>query len=183
MAQLYSGKGDDGSTGLLGGGRVSKANLMIEAIGSLDEVNAFLGNVRNKIHEKNIQSLLEEIQRDLYTIMADLANSEEIKIKTKGVDISRVHFLEKQLEEIGGQTEMPKGFILPGETSEAVAIGICRTVTRRAERQVVRLSDQQGVKNPQILSYLNRLSSLLYLLEVKYSQKQNSKKFKYAKVT
>jgi len=181
MAQLFSGKGDDGSTGLLGEERVSKADLLIEVIGSLDEVNAFLGNAKSLLSDKPLQELLEEIQRDLYHLMAELANTHEARLKVPVLDESRVSFLEQNLAEISQQTTMPAGFILPGETREAAAFGLCRVIARRAERRMVELNGQQPLKNPAILRYLNRLSSLLFLLEVVFSRKGKLKKFKYAR--
>jgi cob(I)alamin adenosyltransferase len=91
--------------------------------------------------------------------------------------------LEKKLEELGSQTEMPKGFILPGETHQAAAFDLCRSVARRAERRVVELNEQTAIGNPEILCYLNRLSSLLFLLEVKFSKKDDSQNFKYTKAS
>ncbi|MHC1741320.1 MAG: cob(I)yrinic acid a,c-diamide adenosyltransferase [Anaerolineaceae bacterium] len=181
MGKLFTGKGDDGTTGLLGEGRVSKANLLLEVIGTLDELNAFLGNVKCQIADKKYICCMEEIQRDLYLIMAELASTNGVGSDRISLDEKRVIYLEQQLEELGQTTIMPKGFILPGETKEAATFGLCRVVARRAERRFVELNLQKKVQNLEIGRYLNRLSSLLFLFEVKFSQKGNEYKFNYMK--
>ena len=181
MPILFTGKGDDGTTGYLGDGRISKADARIEAIGSVDELNSFLGNAKCLIEDKSIYSMIETVQRDLYLIMAEMANLSGSKIQNAELSEGRVSFLEKMLEEIGSQTEMPKGFILPGETQQAASFDICRSVARRAERRAVELNELSAIGNPEILRYLNRLSSLLFILEVKLSKKDDLQKFKYTK--
>jgi cob(I)alamin adenosyltransferase len=182
MTKFFTGKGDDGTTGLIGEGRVSKADLRFETIGTLDELSAFIGNAKCLIEDKKISIILEAVQRDLNLIMSELAIVKSSENAGKGLDENRVLFIEQVLDEIGSITEMPKEFILPGETHEAVAFGICRVVARRAERRIVGFTQQSGIHNPQLLRYLNRLSSLFFLLEVKYSTKNSSQKFRYAKV-
>ena len=183
MAKLYTGKGDNGTTGLIGEGRVSKADLRLEAIGSLDELNSFIGNAKCLCKDEFVYTMLETIQRDLYSIMAELANISGAEIKKAVFDEQRVMYLEKMLEDLGSGVEMPSSFILPGETQQAATFGLCRSVTRRAERRVVDLNEQTELGNPQILRYLNRLSSLFFLLEVKLSTQDGLKNFKYAKVS
>ena len=183
MAKLYTGKGDDGTTGLIGDRRVSKADLRLEVIGSLDELNSFIGNAKCSLKDEFVRMMLETIQRDLYSIMAELANISGAEIKKAVFDELRVLYLEKTLEDLGKGVEMPNGFILPGETQQAAAFGLCRSVTRRAERRVVDLNQQARLGNPQILRYLNRLSSLFFLLEVKFSMQNGLKNFNYAKVS
>jgi cob(I)alamin adenosyltransferase len=180
--KFYSGKGDDGSTGLFGEERVSKADLRLEAIGALDELTAFLGNAKVLIKEKLIKDDLESIQRDLYVIMSDLADTHRTIDNTVTLGEARIAFLEEQISIIGKMSEFPKGFILPGETKEAAALGICRAVTRRAERRIVELNTHVSNVDHVILSYMNRLSSFLFLLEVSYSKNENNPKFNYAKV-
>ena len=180
--KFYSGKGDDGSTGLIGDERISKADLRIEAIGTLDELNEFLGNAKVLLKEKNIKDFLESIQRDLYMIMSDLADIHN-SVSNKGkLDEARVAFLEEQINLFGSKADFPKGFILPGASKEAAALGICRSVTRRAERRIVDLTSETPLANPIILRYMNRLSSLFFVMEVSYSKNENSPKFNYAKV-
>lgn len=183
MAKLYTGKGDDGTTGLIGGSRFSKADLRLEAIGSLDELSSFIGNAKCTLKDEFVHAMLETIQRDLYSLMAELANISGAEITKVVFDEQRVLYLERMLEDLGGKVEMPNGFILPGETQQAAAFGLCRSVTRRAERRVVDLNGQAELGNPQLLRYLNRLSSLFFLLEVKFSLQDGSKKFNYAKVS
>ena len=181
MAKLYTGKGDDGTTGLLGPERVSKTDIRLEVIGTLDELNSFLGNAKSLTKGQSIKQIGEEIQRDLYGIMSEIADTEGNVTHGHRFEESRIVFLEKTIAEISEHTVMPKGFILPGETHEAAAWGLCRTVARRAERRVVELNELKGLHNPQLIRYLNRLSSLFFILEVKASQIGSSDKFRYAK--
>lgn len=182
MAKLYTGKGDDGTTGLFGSERVAKTDIRIEAIGALDELNAFLGNAKALIESRKVKIIIVEIQRDLYRIMTDVAVTKSAEGKFAPFPEDRVQFLETKIQEFEKDTEIPNEFILPGETREAAAFSICRTVARRAERHLVDLSAHNELKNSEVLRYINRLSSLLFLLEIKFSKKGRDSKIKYAKV-
>ena len=168
--KFFTGKGDEGRTGLIGEERLMKSDLRIEAIGSLDELNAFIGQAKAAIDQKEMKQLLESIQSDLYLIMANLADTQKMIAEKVKFSSDRVDFLEASIEKIGKNVEFPKGFILPGDTTEAALFGICRTVTRRAERRVVELNEKEKIENSILLKYLNRLSSLMYLLELNYSK-------------
>ena len=181
MVKQFTGKGDDGTTGLLNSDRLSKADAVIEAIGTLDELSSFLGNAKSLIGEGSIHQSLENIQRDLYLVMAELASTNENRLMSSPLSEARVLYLEELIDQQGKSIEMPKGFILPGETREAAVFGICRSVCRRAERRVVEVKEQGKIANPQVLRYLNRLSSMLFLFEVRFSLVGNNKKFRYAK--
>jgi cob(I)alamin adenosyltransferase len=172
--KFYTGKGDEGFTGLIGDERVLKSDLRLETIGTLDELNAFIGQAKATITHNDMIQLLESVQRDLYLIMANLADYQgKIKEKVR-FEEDRVEFLEANIERIAVNVEIPKDFILPGSTREAAILGICRTVTRRAERRVVDLNEKENLGNSVLLQYLNRLSSLMFLLEVNYSKRKQN---------
>jgi cob(I)alamin adenosyltransferase len=181
MVKLFTGKGDDGTTGLLNGGRVSKAEARMEAIGSLDELNATLATAKCQQVRPSDRQTLECIQKDLYQLMAELASQPDADSLKFQMTELQVAFLEQTLHELGEQVEMPKGFILPGATRAAAAFDLCRTVARRAERRVVALNDLGNLGNPQVLRYLNRLSSLLFLFEVSYSKMDDKQNITYTK--
>jgi cob(I)alamin adenosyltransferase len=178
--KFFTGKGDAGTTGLIGSQRVSKAELRIDAIGSLDELTEFIGNAKWQITDKDEHELLEGVQRDLYQLMAELAWQEGDKTVGR-LTPERLGYLEQQISYLGERLTFPQGFILPGAAKYASALGMCRVVTRRAERRLVELNLQQTFTNTTILSYINRLSSLFYLLEVKYSVSEQDANLPYTK--
>ncbi|MBG0786590.1 MAG: cob(I)yrinic acid a,c-diamide adenosyltransferase [Anaerolineaceae bacterium] len=166
MAPFYTGLGDSGDTGYLGEGRISKASLRIEAIGSVDEATAFLGLARSLTASKRLAEVLLEIQKHLYQLMSELAASPENAGLFDAVHPEQVTWLEATVAEIEESTEMPKGFIIPGESTASAALSVARTVVRRAERHVVALLEAGEITKPILATYLNRLSSLLFIMEV-----------------
>jgi cob(I)alamin adenosyltransferase len=181
MAKLFTGSGDNGTTGLLGNERVSKDDPRLEAIGSLDELSAFLGQAKSLAGDPPTIKVIDEVQRDLYTIMTELAVTAENTAKFKPFQKDRVDFLEKWISAWGEEIEIPHDFILPGETRISAAFSICRTQTRRAERRLVGLHEDKS-RNDQVLRYMNRLSSLLFVLEIKYSKQGKKQKLKLARI-
>ncbi len=162
---FYTRKGDDGTTGLLGEGRVAKYHARMEALGALDESSATLGLARVSVLDPLCGPLLLELQRDLYRVMAEVAASPE-NADQFHFDAGRVAWLEEQTDALSKTIEMPKEFILPGDTASGAALSLARAVVRRAERRVVELFDSEEIKNPALQKYLNRLSSLLFVLEL-----------------
>jgi cob(I)alamin adenosyltransferase len=162
---FFTGRGDDGTTGLLGKGRVSKHDARIEALGTLDESSAALGLARALVHEQRSRSVLLEAQRDLHLLMAEVASSPE-NAEQFHFEQERVQWLEDKIGELGEVVQMPGEFIVPGDTPGGGALSLARTVVRRAERRVVQLFDEKGSSNRGIQQYLNRLSSLLFVLEL-----------------
>lgn len=162
---FFTRKGDDGTTGLLDKGRVAKHDARIEAIGTLDESSAALGLARALAHEQRSGALLLEVQRDLYQLMAEVAaspgNAAEFRFEPK-----RVEWLEQQIEALSKVVQVPGEFIVPGDTPGGAALSLARTVVRRAERRLVELFDRKSITNPALQQYLNRLSSLLFVLEL-----------------
>jgi cob(I)alamin adenosyltransferase len=162
---FYTRKGDDGTTGLLGKGRIAKHHARMEAIGTLDESSASLGLARAAARDSRSQRLLLEAQRDLYLLMAEVAATRETADQFH-FDAQRVDWLEEQTDELSESVEMPKEFILPGDSAAGAALSLARAVVRRAERRVVELFDTKEITNPALQQYLNRLSSLLFVLEL-----------------
>lgn len=166
MSPIYTQKGDKGSTGLLGEGRVPKFDLRIETLGSLDEATAALGLARASANTPEIAPLIVEVQRDLYKLMAEVGATPENAGKFRSIDEARVRWLEQQTDSITARVDVPREFILPGEVPSSAAMGLARTIVRRAERRVVELFHAGGLKNQALLAYLNRLSSLCFALEL-----------------
>lgn len=162
--EWYTGAGDDGFTGVLGRERVPKYALRPEAYGTVDETSAFLGMARSHAQAPGVAAALLAIQRDLYTMMADLATLPETATRDPWLKEERLDWLEEQTELFGQGVEMPKAFIVPGDSQSSACLEICRTVARRAERYVARLSHEGELRNDVPLRYLNRLSSLLFVL-------------------
>jgi cob(I)alamin adenosyltransferase len=163
---FYTSRGDDGTTNLLGEGRVAKYHARIEAVGTLDEASAALGLARAQCLDPRSSGILLEAQRDLYKLMAEVAATPENAEKFHAIDAGRVTWLEEQTDALSKLVEMPKEFILPGDSVAGAALSLARAIIRRAERRVVELFDAEELKNPDLQRYLNRLSSLCFVLEL-----------------
>jgi len=167
--KIYTRTGDGGETGLFGGGRTPKDSPRVAAYGEVDELNAALGLAQALAPEQFADALLQSIQRDLFTIGAELATPDPDKLhkalSRSGAAIgeSDIAALEDAIDGHESRLEPLKNFILPGGTPKAAALHLGRTVCRRAERAVVALARHEHT-NPAILRYLNRLSDLLFVL-------------------
>lgn len=170
MSPFYTRAGDEGHTGLLGEGRVAKFDLRIEALGALDEATAALGLARASARAPQTAALILETQRDLYQLMAEVGATPENAVRFRSIDAARVEWLETQTDALGESVPMPREFIIPGENPSSAAMSLARTVVRRAERRVVELFQQGKLENPHLLAYLNRLSSLCFMLELLENQ-------------
>jgi cob(I)alamin adenosyltransferase len=166
MPSFYTRTGDDGYTGLLGEGRVPKYDLRPETLGTLDEATAALGLARALSTMPETQNLLLQIQRHLYGLMGEAAATPENVEKFRVIDASHVRWLEQQTEALSQVVEIPRQFIVPGDTHLGAVLDLARTVVRRAERRMADLIHRGDVSNRDLLSYLNRLSSLLFVLEL-----------------
>ncbi|MBU0473966.1 MAG: cob(I)yrinic acid a,c-diamide adenosyltransferase [Bacteroidetes bacterium] len=162
--KIYTKTGDDGSTGLFGGERVSKNSLRVECYGTVDELNSTLGMANSVLGDYTVNQLMHVIQNKLFTIGGELATpndkSEMNKVKLVNDDIL---LLEKNIDIFEEKLEPLKQFILPGGTNGASLLHFARSVCRRAERLVTSLSQVEKISNL-ILIYLNRLSDLLFVL-------------------
>jgi cob(I)alamin adenosyltransferase len=161
ISKVITRTGDTGQTALVGGARVSKASLRVEAYGDVDELNSLLGLARARLTDAQIDDALAVIQNDLFTLGADLASPADIEVPR--INDSFVATLEDFSEVFLGELEPLKEFILPGGSEAGALLHIARTVARRAERRVVALGEQETV-NPAALVYMNRLSDLLFIM-------------------
>lgn len=166
MSKFYTGKGDDGTTGYLGTGRLSKDDLRMETLGTLDECSAQLGVVRSMVNEGDVQDLVKEIQRCLYQVMAEAAADIDNAEKYRSIGQEKVDWIEQQTAKWSEGVEPPGEFILPGDTLAGAEFSLARAIARRAERRVVQMTREGMFCNPAVLKFMNRLSTLLYLLEI-----------------
>jgi cob(I)alamin adenosyltransferase len=162
VVRFYTGLGDDGTTDLLGA-RVAKDDPRIDALGSLDEATSAIGLARSMAADGRVREDLVAVQRDLYQIMAALAFTPELRPAAYEFPQDRVDWLGAETDAMAASVELPREFILPGESAPGAALDVARSVTRRGERQVIALSHAGHSVNPAILGYLNRLSSLLFI--------------------
>jgi cob(I)alamin adenosyltransferase len=165
--RIYTRTGDEGTTGLFGGGRVDKHHPRVEAYGDVDELNAALGLARAVEPMPRIDEVLVPVQRDLFAIGALLATPDRERMHQQldkaRIDDERIAQLERAIDDGEAELAPLKAFILPGGTPKAAALHVARTVCRRAERRVVALARE--IEIPELaLRYLNRLSDLLFVL-------------------
>lgn len=166
MKKFYTSEGDDGTTGLLGEERVPKNHPRIQAVGAVDEASAALGLARAQSDNPDLNQLVKNVQEDLNQIMTLLVLVKPNPDKFPDLQKSRVLWLEEMIKQYGGVIEPPPGFILPGESVPSAAFGLARTIVRRAERRVIQLHQDGYLVSEIILPYLNRLSSLCFVLEL-----------------
>ncbi len=166
MARFYTKKGDDGYTGLLGEGRQPKYHQRIEAVGTIDEANAAIALARNLSKASQIPPILLHVQRDLYHLMAEVAATPDAAPRFRQVTAAQVAWLESQTDALSSIISVPDEFIIPGDSLAGAAIDLARTIVRRAERRIARLLHLKKVENQELLRYLNRLSSLLFVAEL-----------------
>ena len=161
--KIYTKTGDEGETGLFGGGRVPKDDPRVRAYGEVDELNAALGMAASLSPDGFESALFQTIQRDLFSIGAELATPDPAKLRSAPIGAAGIAALEQTIDNYEEQLPPLKNFILPAGTPKACAFHLARTVCRRAERSVVALARDNQI-NPLIIHYLNRLSDLLFVL-------------------
>ncbi len=162
--KYYTAAGDDGMTGLLGKGRVKKYHPQPETYGDVDEAQAAMGVARAIMQDAGAAAAVLQAQRDLYHLMAELAATKEAAPQFRRIDAARVAWLEAQTDAYGARISLPPEFTVSGDSAPGAALDFARTVVRRAERRAVKLRDEGYAENPEVVRYLNRLSSLLYVL-------------------
>lgn len=165
ITKVYTRKGDDGTTALGGGQRVKKYALRVEVYGTVDELNSFLGLTVSTTNVEKNKEKLSKIQNDLFHLGCDLCILEEDKQKMPVPSIVQKHIdlLETWIDEMNAEIPPLKNFILPGGTTAASYLHVGRTVCRRAERDLVKLSQEEAV-GKYTVAYLNRLSDLLFVM-------------------
>ena len=166
--KVYTKFGDSGETSLLYGGRVSKNSPNTEAYGITDEAVSVMGLARAFTNDPKVNDLLRQLQRELFTIAAELATDpdkyELFQQHFKPVTEEMVESLETAIDSLEKEFEMPNVFILPGGSQASAAIDLARCVIRTAERRVGAIAEQGGLTNGLIMTYLNRLGDLLFVL-------------------
>jgi cob(I)alamin adenosyltransferase len=165
--KIYTKTGDKGTTSLIGGTKVSKSHLRIEAYGTVDELNSYIGLCRDLlVSDKEADKILLEVQDRLFTIGASLACDpiKEPKLRIPDLKQTDVELLEKEIDRMNENVPPMKSFILPGGATTLSQLHIARCVCRRAERCCVRLEMESLEVEPLILQYINRLSDYLFVL-------------------
>jgi cob(I)alamin adenosyltransferase len=173
--KFYTGTGDDGTTGLLGEGRVEKFDTRMEALGTLDELSAVLGLARSLVDSIDENLRIIALQKKIYELMAEVAATAENANLFHRITPEEVCGLEKDIDRLSMEVDIPDGFIVPGANGGSAAIALARTVTRRAERRVAELLKEGKITNQDLLRYLNRLSSLFFVLELHLTQLDQQK--------
>ena len=165
--KIYTKTGDGGTTSLFGGKRVSKADLRIDTYGTVDELNSFIGLVRDQEVNAKRKDILIEIQDRLFTIGSILATEPgNTKVKIPSLIEDDIFLLEKEMDMMDAQLPPMKFFVLPGGHPSVSFCHVARTVCRRAERLTISLNTQEGI-DPLVIKYLNRLSDYLFMLSRK----------------
>ncbi|MGI9530297.1 cob(I)yrinic acid a,c-diamide adenosyltransferase [Lutimonas sp.] len=175
--KIYTKTGDDGKTSLFGGTRVRKSNLRIDAYGTVDELNSFIGLVKDQVDDEFVTKDLLRIQNKLFALGAMLATPIEKqklkdgtdRLKIEKVEADEITYLENQMDVMDEDLEPMRHFILPGGHSVVSFCHIARCVCRRAERITVELAESEEI-NPNIITYLNRLSDYLFVLARKLTK-------------
>jgi cob(I)alamin adenosyltransferase len=164
--KIYTKTGDKGSTSLIGGTKVPKSHFRIEAYGTIDELNSWIGLVRDQFNKKKTQKILSEIQDRLFTIGSSLAcdPAKETKLKIPDLKEADVQLLEKEIDRMNEKLPEMKSFLLPGGDVAVSTTHIARCVCRRAERLCVGILESNSYIEPLVIQYLNRLSDYLFVL-------------------
>jgi cob(I)alamin adenosyltransferase len=176
MVKIYTRTGDEGETSLLGGVRVSKNHVRIEAIGGVDEANAALGVVRleltrSGIAPEGVDDVLERVQHELFDFGAELAMPEISAKKSTSIAEENIVALEAEIDRCERELAPLRQFILPGGAAAAAQLHLARCICRRAERRLVELAGAEPVRG-ELIRYMNRLSDLLFVL-ARYVNKAN----------
>ncbi len=164
--KIYTKTGDNGTTSLIGGTKVAKSDVRIDAYGTVDELNSWIGLISDLLNEESLRAELYQIQDRLFTIGSELATdtSKEIKMKLPQLEESDISFLEARIDQMTADLPALKSFILPGGNSTVSSIHIARCVCRRAERLTVAMKQHELHVDGTVIRYLNRLSDYLFTL-------------------
>ncbi len=163
--KIYTKSGDGGKTGLFAGPRVWKDDVRIEAYGSIDELNGFLGVARNAELAVALEEVLESVQHDLFAIGAELATPDPAAHDMQRIALRHIERLETAIDRFESQLPPLQAFILPSGSTAAARLHVARCVCRRAERRLVSLwRREQGERLQLLVGYLNRLSDLLFVM-------------------
>jgi cob(I)alamin adenosyltransferase len=173
LARIYTRTGDKGETGLVGGSRVAKDSLRVEAYGNVDELNSVLGIVRASLKDKELDELLAELQVDLFVVGADLASTPDARKRfVPRISKERIASMERTIDKLEGELSPLRAFILPGGGATGSLLHNARTTARRAERRIVTLGKAEAI-NEQVIPYMNRLSDLLFVMARVANHREN----------
>ena len=180
--KIYTKTGDDGTTGLIGGSRVKKYDLRLEAYGTVDELNAAIGVVRSSKLPENVTEILNKIQNKLFNIGSLLASDDKGEAFTSNLAITEenINDLENAIDEYQNQLPELTHFILPGGDFLSAQCHVARTVCRRAERRILEFAEHSKVQN-EIIIYINRLSDFLFVLSRKLAFDNNVEEVSWKK--
>jgi cob(I)alamin adenosyltransferase len=176
--KIYTKTGDSGMTGLFGGKRISKDDARIEAYGTLDELNSFLGFLNIGFSENKYNTVLFDVQNRLFDLGSHLASDPEKHVLPSGITSEDISELERFMDDMDAELPPLKNFILPGGHVIVAQAHICRTICRRAERRVVTLQQYSEI-DPMIVMYLNRLSDFLFILARFLAKKSGVEELKW----
>ncbi|MDR2969405.1 MAG: cob(I)yrinic acid a,c-diamide adenosyltransferase [Tannerellaceae bacterium] len=171
-SKIYTGGGDEGTTSLVGGQRVSKADPRIESYGTVDELNSFIGLLITRVQERQDRDFLFFVQHKLFSIGSYLATNQdntELKVESK-VSPESIRRIEEEIDRIDENLPKMKRFVLPGGSMSASLAHVCRTVCRRAERRIYTLA-QESIVEKEILTFINRLSDYFFV----FARMENTK--------
>jgi len=164
MPRTYTRTGAKGETGLFSGERVPKNSLRVEAYGTVDELSSWIGYTRSLVEDREVDGMLERIQQDLFLVGAELATRPKKSSSRRGqVTLAMVERLEEEIDRLDAELPLLSTFIIPAGSRAATALHVARTIARRAERRTVTLAQNEEL-GPELVSYLNRVSSLLFVL-------------------
>lgn len=172
--KIYTKTGDKGKTSLFSGGRVFKSDLRIKSYGSVDELNSFIGMLSVCEINPLFKETLINIQHKLYSLASLLAVKGEVSYNLPKIEEKDIQFLENEIDELNKNLEPLKSFIIPGGNKQVAQCHICRTVCRRAERELVELSTKENL-DFLLIQYLNRLSDYLFVLARAISKESGAK--------
>ncbi len=172
--KIYTKTGDNGTTGLVGGNRVMKSELRLEAYGTIDELNSWLGIIRSVTGDEGVKELLLHVQQTLFITGSKLASDEKGALITEKLQVAEEEItrLENAIDDYEKGLQPLQNFILPGGSALTGYCHVARTVCRRAERRIVQLAQTTPVEEP-ILRYVNRLSDYLFVLARKLGADNN----------
>lgn len=175
--KVYTKTGDKGTTALIGGTRVAKHHLRIDSYGTVDELNSYIGLIRDQQISEQYKTILKEIQDRLFTVGASLASDpQKSKMTIPDLHESDVELLEKEMDKMNDELPALRHFVLPGGHTTVSFCHLGRTVCRRAERLVVELAED-GTVNELVIKYLNRLSDYLFVLGRKLAKDLNAEEY------
>ena len=180
MARIYTRTGDKGETGLTDGIRVAKDSIRVEAYGNIDELNSALGLVRAFVIDNELDSLVGELQKDLFVVGAELALVEGGSNDTR-ITSERILELERTIDSYQMQLPPLKTFILPGGGKAGAALHFARAIARRAERKIITLGKHEKI-NDQLIPYINRLSDLLFVIARAANHRENKMEIQWQRV-